>query len=101
MTRPFHIMLSPIRSDMVLSVSRKGETLIVNGQRIACAALMEGDRIALDTVGCEMLVSDIVATQGAIRLTLLFPHGPGAPEGLLFPDPLTLTKDGPAALPVA
>ena len=99
MTRPFHITLSPIRSDAVLEVSRTGEVLVVNGLRLDCTDLPEGDRIAADAAGCEALVSDILAQAGALHLTLLLPHGPEAGEAALFPAPLVLAEDGPARLP--
>lgn len=101
MTRPFHITLSPIRSDATLHLLREGEVLIVNGQRLDCSGLPEGGQIAAADSGCEALISDILATQGGLQLTLLLPHGADAPESALFPAPLVLDSDGPAALPTA
>lgn len=99
MTRPFHITLSPIRSDAVLEVSRTGEVLVVNGLPLDCTELPEGGRIAAGSAGCEALISDILAEAGALHLTLLLPHGPEAGQAALFPAPLILSQDGAARLP--
>ena len=72
---------------------------VVNGLPLDCSALPEGDRIAATDAGCEALISDILAQDGGLHLTLLLPHGAEAPETALFPAPLMLDSDGPAALP--
>lgn len=99
MARPFHIALSPVRTDIALSLDRAGETLIVNGLRIDCAALPEGGRIAAEATCCDLLLSDIRAEEGGLHLTLLLPHGADAGPDALWPQPLVLAEDGAVVLP--
>lgn len=67
MTRPFHISLSPIRSDTTLHIERDGEVLIVNGHPIDCTDLTDGAQMSAAALGCDALVSDIVALEGVVR----------------------------------
>lgn len=99
MSRDFHITLSPIRADFDLHLEREGEILVINGQRIDCTALADGQSIEALGLSCEPLVTDIVAEGAALHLTVLLPHGPDAGEAVLFPAPLVLSEDGPAQLP--
>jgi len=96
--RPFLITLSPIRLDAALTLTRAGETLVVNGLPLDLSGLAEGACRAADSFGCDALVSDVTCADGMVRLTLLLPHGSEATQAVLFPAPLTLTADGPVVL---
>lgn len=97
--RSFLITLSPIRLDATLSMRREAETLMVNDLPLDLSGLAEGGSLAADSFGCDWLVSDVTCAQDVIRLTLLLPHGAGAPDAVLFPAPLMVIADGPVALP--
>lgn len=93
------ITLSPARADAVLSLERKGETLIVDGLAFDLSPLAEGATLPQWAVGCPALAGDITRQGGALHLTLRLPHGPEAPPEVLFPALLAGPADGPVALP--
>lgn len=93
------IAFTPMRRDDVLSLSRDGEALTVNGAVMDFSTLAEGDRKAPGELGCDWLAGDVVRTNGVLHLTLVLPHGPRAPQETLFPRPLTVTQDGPIPVP--
>jgi len=93
------ITLTPQRRDDRLSLSREGDVLILNGEAFDFAAIPEGGTLPRDAVACDWLASDVTRTEGVLHLTLILPHGVDAPQATLFPAALTLTGDGPVALP--
>jgi len=93
------ITLTPQRRDDRLSLSREGDVLILNGEAFDFAAIPEGGTLPRDAVACDWLASDVTRQDGVLHLTLILPHGVDAPHETLFPAPITLTGDGPVALP--
>lgn len=94
-----HITLTPVRRAAPLSLSRTGDVLTINGQDYDLSGIPEGATLPRDAVACDLLASDIERTGGVLHLTLMLPHGPDAPEATRFPAPITLSTDGPVALP--
>ncbi|MCG7630536.1 hypothetical protein MHM88_22270 [Epibacterium sp. MM17-32] len=94
-----HLSFHPMRQDQALSVSRQGDSLTINGETFDFTPLQEGDVLPRAAVACDWLASDVTRAGGEIRLTLILPHGPEAPEATRFPQPLSLTGDGPVPLP--
>lgn len=93
------ISFSPMRSDVPLTLSVKGNVLVLNGEELDVSALPKGATLPRDAVGCEWLASDIERDDSGLILTLVLPHGAQAPEETLFPAPLIITTDGPVPLP--
>lgn len=93
------LSLSPIRYDIPLVLERQGETLILNGAALDLSVIPEGATLPRAAVACDWLISDIHRVDGVLQLTLRLPHGPKAPQATLYPALITVTKDGPIALP--
>ena len=99
------ITLSPIRSDVPLTLIRQGDTLIINGVAYDFGPLAEGATLPREAVACDWLASDVTRIDGVIHLTLLLPHGPiplnAPPEAqvVTHPEPITVTTNGPIQLP--
>ncbi|RLL71292.1 hypothetical protein [Paenirhodobacter hankyongi] len=95
----FLITLSPMRRDDTLAVSVAGDVLTLNGAALDLGALAPGESLPCDEIGCEWIASDIVRGEGGeIALTLILPHGAEATDARRFPQPVTVTADGPVAL---
>jgi len=94
-----NITLSPVRHDTPLTLHRAGDVLTINGAVYDLTALPDGALLPRAAVDCPWLVSDIERIDGTLHLTLILPHGPNAPQDTRFPQPITLTGDGPVALP--
>lgn len=93
------LSFQPMRLDQALSVTRTGDSLTLNGETFDFTPLQEGDVLPRDAVACSWLASHVTRQDGEIRLTLILPHGPHAPERTRFPQPVSLTEDGPVSLP--
>jgi len=93
------ITLTPMRRDDALTLHRAGDVLTINGTEYDFTPLPEGALLPRAAVDCDWLASDVTRTGGQIRLTLILPHGTDAPAARRAPAPLSLTADGPVALP--
>ena len=93
------ITLSPTRRDTPLSLSRNGDTLTLNGEVFDFSPLPEGATLPPEAIASDWFAGPVERVGGALRLTLVLPHGANAPQETLFPAPLTLTGNGPVALP--
>ncbi|ETX26451.1 hypothetical protein, partial [Roseivivax isoporae] len=95
-----HLILSPARRDEPLALSRAGDVLTVNGQVLDFGPLPEGATLPRAAIDCRWIAGDVErAADGTLTVPLILPHGPDAPEATRFPDPVTLTADGPVTLP--
>ena len=90
----FLITLSPMRRDDVLTVSVAGDVLVLNGE-----ALDLGTYTADPEAPQDWIVGQPVQDGGVWYVTLILPHGADAPEATRFPEPITVTADGPVQLP--
>lgn len=76
-----------------------GDAIEIDGARYDFSPLPEGAILPRAAVGCAQLASDVIREDGAICLTLVLPCPEDAPEAVRFPDPITITEDGPVLLP--
>lgn len=93
------ISLSPVRADAQLAVELHGDVLTVNGQEFDFTPLPDGATLPQEAIGSDWFVSPVERIVGELRLTLLLPHGPNPPSAVAFPEPITITADGPVELP--
>ena len=93
------ITLTPMNRDDRLTLERSGDSLTINGEAFDFTAIPEGGTLPRDAVACDWLAGDVTRAGGVLHLTLILPHGADAPLETRFPAPITLTGDGPVALP--
>lgn len=93
------ITFSPMRRDDTLTLSRTGDILTINGEAFDFSAVSDGATLPRDAVACEWLASDVERIGGVLHLMLILPSGPNATEETRFPQPITVTADGPIDLP--
>lgn len=92
-----HLTLSPVRMDTVLTASRCGDVLTLNGQAYDFSDLSEGE--SRPEPDCPYLMGPVVRVGGVLRMTLLLPHGARPPQETLFPQSILMAEDGPIPLP--
>jgi hypothetical protein len=93
------IILSPqVRSD-ILTLSKAGDILTINGDVFDFSFITEGDILPADAVDCPFLVSDVTRTGGAIVLTVVLPIASDASEAARFPAPILNAPDGAIEVP--
>lgn len=88
-----NIAFSPIRSDTILTLSREGDTLVVNNDRLEFGRISEGDLLPSDGVDNPWVVGGVERKGGILHVTVLRPHGANASEADRFPEPIML-EDG-------
>ena len=86
----------PAATPLELSVA--GSALTVNGIALDFSPLTEGDVLPIGATP-DFIVSDVKNQGGALHLSLLLPLGPDASHVARFPQPITITKNGPVELP--
>lgn len=89
----------PMRRDDALTLIRAGDVLAINGTAVDLSGIPEGATLPRAAVTCDWLASGIERVGGELHLTLILPHGAHAPQETLFPLPITVTAEGPVALP--
>ena len=94
------INLSPQRREDILTISKIGETLTINGVSYDFSQLPNGATLPREAINCEFIVSDVNRVNGEIELTILLPHGANASHEARFPEPINMTNDGQVVLPI-
>lgn len=91
---------NPQRREDTLSVVKQGDALIVNGVTYDFSPLPEGATLPADAISSDIFSGPVERISGVLHVTLTLPHGPNPSEAVAFPKPITVTEDGPVALPV-
>ena len=94
-----NIKLSPQRRDDTLTVSKRGDTLTINGTEYDFSQLPDGGTLPADAVDSEFVIGSVDRVNGELELTLLLPHGANASEAARFPEPIIDPPDGEVELP--
>lgn len=94
------ITLSPVRSDKTLMLTRTGDVLTINGEDFDFSGVPAGATLPKGAIACDWIARDVErSAAGDLTVPLILPHGADAPEATRFPDPITVTADGPVPLP--
>ena len=93
------INLSAQRRDDTLSLNKQGETLTINGESFDFSQLADGATLPREAINCQWVCGDVERINGELIIPILLPHGPNASDAARFPEPITVTEDGPIALP--
>jgi len=93
------INLSPQRRDDVLTITKQGDVLTINGTEYDFTQLPDGGTLPANAVDCEFVIGSVDRVNGELELTLLLPHGPNASEAARFPEPILDPADGEVELP--
>ncbi|MNZ91180.1 hypothetical protein D3C78_1101550 [compost metagenome] len=95
------IKLSPILMYTDFNVSVAGDVLTINGDELDFSPLPNGASLPKAAIANDWILGDVVRdAEGVLHVSLMFPHGPDASEAARFPEPITITEDGPVELPV-
>lgn len=94
-----NIKLSPVRHHETLTVSRAGDILTINGEQLDFSPLPDGATLPADAIDSDHIVGQVSRIDGELHLTLRLPHGPNPSPAVAFPEPITVTADGPIELP--
>lgn len=94
------IILSPVRMDEALTVTRQGDTLTVNGEIFDFSPLTDGATLPREAIKSDWFCGPAERDGGELLVTLRLPHGANAPESTRFPLPLYMTADGAVPLPI-
>jgi hypothetical protein len=94
------ITFSPVRDDRALTLARKGDALIINGEAFDFARLPEGAVLPASAIASAWFTGSVRRAKGEIQMSLILPHGARAPQERLFPKPLRVTTDGAIDLPL-
>lgn len=93
------ISFSPVRRDDTLTVSKSGDVLTVNGTVLDFSGLPDGATLPFGSIDCEWIAGDVERVDGEIQVTLILPHGAEPSPSVAFPEPITVTADGPIEVP--
>lgn len=82
-----------------IAIERLGDVLTVSGEVFDFTQLPEGATLPAEAVGSDYFVGTVERISGELHLTLRLPHGPNPSHAVAFPQPITVTADGPVELP--
>lgn len=93
------INLSPQRHDAPILVSIVGDVLTINDVEFDFSQLPDGATLPAEAIDSKWFVGPVSRISGELHLTLRLPHGPNPSQAVAFPEPLTVTQDGPLEFP--
>lgn len=93
------INFKPQRRDESLSLEKQGDTLIVNGVPFDFSPLPDGATLPAEAIGSDWFCGPVDRISGELHLTLILPHGANPPSHVAFPEPITVTANGPVEVP--
>ena len=82
-----------------LTVSRHGDILTINGDTVDLSVIPDGATLPPGAIDNPWIVGPVERIDGVLHVTLLLPHGDFPSPAVAFPTPITLTGNGPVALP--
>lgn len=87
--------LSPLR------LEKTADGIVVNDETFDLSVIPDGATLpdAAKATGCKYFTGAIEHMDGELHLTLLLPHSDRPTQAQAFPEPLTVTQDGPIPLP--
>lgn len=94
------ITFSPQRRDDSLALEKtSGDRLRINGKLFNFNTLNDGDTIPAGTIPCDFITGPVEKIDGEVHVTVVLPHGPNPSQAVAFPEPITVTDDGPIDVP--
>lgn len=74
-------------------------SLLVEGAVFDFSRIQEGDLLPVGACGSQWFAGPVKVVDGVLEVTLLLPHGDGASNAALFPEPVINPPIGPLELP--
>lgn len=93
------LLLSPQARFDSLAVSTAGDVLTLNGVALDFTQLPDGATLPRKAIDCSWIAGDVQRIDGVLHVPLLLPLAADASETARFPEPITVTQDGPVELP--
>lgn len=83
------------------SVVVRGYTLTINGELFDFSPLSPGYEISAEGIGSTLFADKaVMSADGVLAVTLLMPYNEAtATHAIRFPEPVTVTADGPVDIP--
>ena len=97
MTLPMTLRFAPVRSDDALMLERQGDTLIINGTVVDIAAMADAED-PIDTAQVQSGILSVTLHARQYDVLLLLPHAAEAGQAQRWPEPITVTGDGPVSI---
>ncbi|WP_177340763.1 hypothetical protein [Comamonas thiooxydans] len=95
----FLIQLSPQRRDDGLQIFAASDVLTLNGVALDFSLLPDGATLPRKAIACDWIAGDVQRIDGVLQVSLLLPIAADASNAARFPQPITVTQDGPVELP--
>ena len=93
------VTFSPIRMDAGLSLVRRGDRLVVNGESFDFADLPDGGTLPREAIASDWFAGDVTRRDGRLHIPVLLPIRANAASAARFPQPVTKDTDGAIRLP--
>lgn len=93
------ISFSPQRRVDTLSLSKSGDILTINDTPLDLSGIPDGATLPAEAISNEWIVGPVERIDGVLHVTLALPHGPNPSHAVAFPEPITVTADGPIEVP--
>ena len=88
-----------VRMDQPLAIEVHGDVLKLNGASLDFSLLPEGGVLPWDAIDSPWIGSGATRKNGQVRVTVVLPCGPNAPETRRFCPTRSVTDNGPVKLP--
>ncbi len=93
------VSFCPQRRDDTLTVSRDGDVLVINGVLEDLSGIPDGATVPAEAIDNEWIVGPIERIDGELHVTLVLPNSSALEPWQAFPEPMTITENGPIDIP--
>lgn len=94
------IFFLPRRCDDALVLEKGiGNRIRINGELFNFDPLNNGDTIPGGAIPCDWIFGSVEKIDGEVWLSIVLPVGPNPSQAVAFPAPVTVTAEGPIAIP--
>lgn len=93
------IILSPVRTDDLVTYEKRGDTIIVNGEEFDLSPVEEGDQLPATAIDSPWFGGGVTRARDELVLTLILPNPWNYSPEQAFPEPLFDVQDGIIELP--
>lgn len=82
------------------NISVAGEAITIDSVVLDLSQLPDGASLPREAIACEWIADDVRRIDGVLHVPVVLAISADASEAACFPEPITVTKDGPVEMPV-
>ena len=89
----------PIQVDYDITIERRGDSIVIDGEEFDFSPLPEGARLPISAISSTHFSGNVSRVNGLINMSIRLPHGPNASYDRRYIEAVINPDNGPLDLP--